>query len=310
MSAVTGTAPSAVKAKSGVRRVLGSAMRTTRGRVGFVLTTFVVLIAVVGPFVSPHTYSEFTAPPYTARGGPGGLLGTDVLGRDVLSRVLHGGWLLLLLAVVATALAVGLGTALGIVAAYRQGTVGGVIMRGVDVLLSIPQLVFVLMIVSVVGASNLLLVAAVAIVQTPQTARLVYSVGQDLTERDFVKAVALWGVPPRTVIWRQVMPNLVTTLAVEVGLRLSYSIILISGLNFLGFGAQPPAPSWGVMVNENRLGLSVNIWGVLAPAILLGILAIGTNVLADAIARANSGEERSVDPGAAAEAAPVEKVAS
>ena len=309
MSTATAAAPKAVKAQSGVRRVVGAAMHTTRGRVGFALTAIVVLLAVIGPFIAPHSYSGFTAAPYTPRGGSGGVLGADVLGRDVLSRVLNGGWLLLLLAVVATALAVGVGTALGIAAAYRQGTVGGVIMRGVDVLLSIPQLVFVLMIVSVVGASNLLLVAAVAIVQAPQTARLIYSVGQDLTERDFVKAVALWGVPPRKVIWRQIMPNLVTTLAVETGLRLSYSIILISGLNFLGFGAQPPAPSWGVMVNENRLGLSVNIWGVLAPAILLGILAIGTNVLADAIARANSGEERSVDPGSVAEVAPTEKVA-
>lgn len=310
MSTATLAPPQAAKSTSGLRRVLGSALRTTRGRVGFALTAFVLLIAVVGPFVAPHSYTQFVAPPYSPRGGIGGLLGADVLGRDVFSRVLDGGWLLLLLAVVATVLAVGVGTGLGIVAAYRQGAVGGTIMRGVDVLLSIPQLVFVLMIVSVVGASNLLLVVAVAIVQAPQTARLVYSVGQDLTERDFVKAVALWGVPPRKVIWRQVMPNLVTTLAVETGLRLSYSIILISGLNFLGFGAQPPAPSWGVMVNENRLGLNVNIWGVLAPAILLGLLAIGTNVLADAIARANSGEERSIDPGPVSEEAPIEKVAS
>jgi peptide/nickel transport system permease protein len=84
-------------------------------------------------------------------------------------------------------------------------------------------------------------------------------------------------------------------MTVEVGLRLSYSIILIAGLNFLGFGVQPPAPSWGVMVNENRLGLSTNPWGLLAPAILLGILAVGTNVLADAIARANSGETRAIE---------------
>lgn len=305
MSGISAAKPRLAKgprAKSGLRRIVGAALRTARGRIGFGLTLFVVAIAVVGPFVSPHAFTKFVATPFHPAGGKAGLLGADVLGRDVLSRVLHGGWLLLVLAVVATILAVGAGTALGIVAAYRQGLVGGVIMRLVDILLSIPQLVFVLLIVSVVGASNLLLVVAVAIVQAPQTARLVYAVGQDITERDFVKAVALWGVPPRKVIWRQVMPNLVTTLAVESGLRLSYSIILISGLNFLGFGAQPPAPSWGVMVNENRLGLGVNVWGVVAPAILLGILAVGTNVLADAIARANSGEERSVAPETEAEA--------
>ena len=104
--------------------------------------------------------------------------------------------------------------------------------------------------------------------------------------------MAVWGVPPRTVIRRQVLPSLVTTLAVEVGLRLSVSIVLISGLNFLGFGVQPPDPSWGVMVNENRLGLASNVWGVVAPAAILGLLAIGTNVFADALARANLGENR------------------
>jgi len=90
---------------------------------------------------------------------------------------------------------------------------------------------------------------------------------------------------PRTVIRRHVMPSLTTPLAVETGLRLSFSIILISGINFLGFGTKPPNPSWGVMVNENRLGLATNYWGVLAPAIMLAILAVGTNVFADALAR-------------------------
>ena len=132
----------------------------------------------------------------------------------------------------------------------------------------------------------------VALVQAPQVTRVIYASAQDICERDFVKAVEVWGVPPRTVIRRQVLPSLVTTLAVEAGLRLSFSIVLISGLNFLGFGVQPPDPSWGVMVNENRLGMAANPWGVVAPAVILGILAIGTNVFADALARANFGENR------------------
>lgn len=290
------TAPAAPGRRVGaVRRVTGSALRTGRGRVGLALTALIVGIAVIGPFVAPHGPATFTTLPYAPRGTGTGLLGGDVLGRDVWSRVLRGGWLLLFLAALATALGVAVGAALGIVAAYRQGRTGGTIMRLVDILLSVPQLVFVLLIVSVIGARNWILVLAVAAVQAPQVARVIYASGQDVCERDFVKAVALWGVAPRRVIWRQVMPNLVTPLAVETGLRLSFSIILISGLNFLGFGVQPPTPSWGVMVNENRLGLAVNPWGVIAPALLLGILAVGTNMLADALARANSGERRPAD---------------
>lgn len=291
-----GPAPSKpVRRKGAVRRVTGAALRTGRGRTGLALTGLVVAFAVIGPFVAPHTASEFTSAPYSPPGGTNGLLGSDGLGRDVWSRLLHGGWFLLWLAAVATFLGVAVGAALGIISAYRQGRVGGAIMRVIDILLSVPQLVFVLLIVSVVGAKSWILVLAVAAVQAPQVARVIYASGQDVCERDFVKAVSLWGVPARSVIWRQVMPNLVTPLAVETGLRLSFSIILISGLNFLGFGVQPPSPSWGVMVNENRLGLAANPWGVVAPAIMLGILAVGTNILADAIARANSGEGRAAE---------------
>jgi peptide/nickel transport system permease protein len=175
-------------------------------------------------------------------------------------------------------------------AAYRGRFTEVAVMRSVDVMLAIPQLVFVLLIVSVIGAKTWLVVVAVTLCQAPQVARVMYAAAQDICERDFVKAVALWGVPPRTVIRRHVMPSLTTPLAVEVGLRLSFSIILIAGINFLGFGTQPPNPSWGVMVNENRLGLATNYWGVLAPAILLAILAVGTNVLADALARVAFGE--------------------
>jgi peptide/nickel transport system permease protein len=286
--------------KGAFRRVTGAALRTGRGKIGLGLTLLVTAIAVIGPFVAPHSPTAFTTAPYSAPGGTAGLLGGDELGRDVLSRLLHGGYFLLFLAAVATFLGVAVGAAIGIVSAYRQGWAGGFLMRIVDIILCVPQLVFVLLIVSVVGAKSWILVLAVAGVQAPQVARVIYSAGQDVCERDYVKAVALWGVSPRRVIWRQVMPNLITPLAVETGLRLSFSIILISGLNFLGFGVQPPAPSWGVMINENRLGLVANPYGVIAPAILLGVLAVGTNMLADAIARANAGDGRVSEPGESA----------
>jgi len=199
---------------------------------------------------------------------------------------------LLILAIVATAAAVLLGAFLGVSAAYRRGKYEAVVMRGVDVVLALPQLIFVLLLVSVAGAGMWLVLVAVALSQAPQVARVVHGAAQDVCERDFVKAVALWGVPPRKVISRQVLPNLVTPLMVETGLRLSYSIIVIAGINFLGFGVTPPDPNWGVMINENRIGLGLNPWAVVAPAIILAVLSVGTNTFTDAVARANLGEAR------------------
>lgn len=296
MSAVTTTTDvPAVEHKAGpgaVVRVLTGALRTTRGKVGFTLMVLVLLIAFVGPLTGGDT-TGFEAAPYTKPGVNGaGILGTDTLGRSVLVRTLHGGWQIMLWSIAATALSIALGAIAGVVAAYRRGWAENVTMRGVDVALAMPQLVFVLLLLSVIGPKWWLIIIAVALSQAPQTARVIHAAAQSVCERDFVKAVAVWGVPPRTVLRRHVMPNLITPLMVEAGLRLSYSIILIAGLSFLGLGTRPPNPDWGVMVNENRLGLATNYWGVMAPAILLALLAVGTNTFADAIARANLGEER------------------
>jgi peptide/nickel transport system permease protein len=273
--------------------VLRDAVRTRRGKIGAGLTLCVLAIAFLGPFVpGVPSPTAFQAPPFSMPGGDAGLLGTDVLGRSVLSRTLHGGWLILIMSIIATAITVGVGSVIGVVAAYRRGWIENFLMRGVDVVLAIPQLVFVLLLLSVIGPKLWLLVLSVGLSQAPQTARVIHASAQSVCERDFVKAVAVWGVPPRTVVRRHVMPSLITPTMVETGLRLSYSIILISGLSFLGFGTRPPKADWGVMINENRLGLGTNFWGVVAPAILLALLSIGTNTFADAIARANLGEAR------------------
>jgi peptide/nickel transport system permease protein len=280
--------------RGAIVRALGSAVRSWRGRIGLLMVLVVLALAFVGPFVSPHSATDFVAAP-SSPPGHGYLLGADGLGQDVLSRLLHGGWRLLVLAVLATALALSVGTLVGVTAAYRRGWAETALMRGVDVLLAFPQLVFVLLVVSVLGTPTWLLVLTVAIAQAPQIARVVHAGAQDICERDFVQAVALWGVPPRIVIARHVLPSLSTPLAVEAGLRLSFSIVIISGLNFLGFGVQPPDPSWGVMINENRLGMASNPWGVAAPALVLALLAIGTNLFTDAFARAAFGEDRADD---------------
>ncbi|STZ58540.1 ABC transporter permease [Mycolicibacterium tokaiense] len=279
-----------------VVRLLRGALTSRRGMIGAVLTLIVVAITFLGPLVAGGSPTVPTTIPFAPPGNGNGLLGGDQLGRDVLTRVLHGGIRLLLLAMAATALAVIVGALAGVVAAYRGGTIDTAIMRGVDVLLGIPQLVLALLLLSMLGPQDWLVILAVAVTQAPQVARVMHAAAQNVCEQDYVKAVANWGVPPRTVIRRHVMPSLVTPLTVETGLRLSYSIVMIAGLSFIGLGAPPPDPDWGVMINENRLAMAANPWGVLAPAILLALLAVGVNTFADAVARTSLGGARSADP--------------
>ena len=269
----------------------GAAVRTRRGAAGLALAGFVVAVAVLGPLVAPDSPSALQTFPF---GKPSGRfpLGADFLGRDVLSRVLEGGWLLLLMAVCATALGVAAGAAAGISAAYLRGRADGLIMRTVNVILAFPQLVFALLLLSILGPKIWLIVLAVGLTHAPAVARVLRSATLDISERDFVKVAELQGMRPASVMAREILPSLSTPLMVEAGLRLTYSIIIMAGLAFLGFGQPPPAPSWGTMINENRAGLALNPWAVIVPALLIALLTIGTNLLTDAIGRAALGVDR------------------
>src|SRR6185437_13351402 len=219
-------------------------------------------------------------------------LGGDSLGRDVLSRVLDGGRALLVMATCATALGVAGGAAAGVSAAYLRGVSDGIIMRAVDVILSFPQLVFALLLLSLLGPKLWLITIAVGVSHGPQVARVLRSATLDLSERDFVKAAELQGMRPVKVMRKEILPNLVSPLMVEAGLRLTYSIVIIAGLAFLGFGQPPSAPNWGTMINENRDGLSLDPWAVIVPALLIALLTIGTNTFTDAFARVAIGVDR------------------
>ncbi len=300
MAATAPVAPSAPAARSHaaprIRRhrwgsVLWSAARTPRGAIGLGLALFVVLVAVIGPSVAPNPQEALVTLAY---GKPSGQfwLGGDFLGRDVLSRVLDGGWLLLIMAACATVLGLAGGAAAGVSAAYLRGVSDGIIMRAVDVILSFPQIVFALLLLSLLGPKLWLITIAVGFSHAPQVARVLRSATLDLAERDFVKAAELQGMRPARVMWKEILPNLVSPLMVEAGLRLTYSIVIMAGLAFLGFGQPPPAASWGTMINENRDGLALNPWAVVVPALLIALLTIGTNTFTDAFARVAIGVDR------------------
>ncbi|MEI7631676.1 MAG: ABC transporter permease subunit, partial [Actinomycetes bacterium] len=132
----------------------------------------------------------------------------------------------------------------------------------------------------------------VALGHAPQVARVIRAAALDVSERPYVRAVEIQGVPRRKVMYSEILPNLVTPLMVEAGLRMTYSIVVMAGLAFLGFGQAPPDPNWGIMINENRVGLQSNPWAVVVPALLISLLTIGTNTFTDAVARVAIGVER------------------
>jgi peptide/nickel transport system permease protein len=280
--------------------VLQRAARTPRGAIGLTVAGLVVLLAIIGPFVAPHNPTVSVAQTFGTPGSGNGLLGGDVLGRDALSRVLAGGWLLLAVAAGATLLGVGLGVMLGVTAAYLGSWKDGLIMRVVDVVLAFPQLVFALLLVSVAGTHIWLLILAVGLSHAPQVARVVRAAALDVCERDFVKAVELYDTPSLRVMTGEVLPNILSVVMVELGLRFTYSILIIASMSFLGFGLQPPTPNWGLMINENRIGLVVNPWAVIVPAALIAILTVGLNTFTDAIARASLGVDRPIEEAAVA----------
>jgi peptide/nickel transport system permease protein len=294
--ATPAVAPGTKSAPTRLRRrqwltVLGQSVRTPRGAIGISLTGFVVLVAAVGPFVAPHSSTAFVAPDFSKPSGQF-LFGTDTLGRDVLSRVLDGGWVLLVMAVAATLFGIVVGAIAGVSAAYLRGRWDGLIMRTVDIVLAFPQLVFALLLVSILGPKLWLIVLAVGFSHAPAVARVLRAATLEISERDFVKAVELQGMRPWRVMAKEIIPNLISPIMVEAGLRLTYSIVIMAGLSYLGFGQPPPAANWGLMVGENQTGLVANPWAVIVPAALIALLTVGTNTFTDAVARVAIGVDR------------------
>jgi peptide/nickel transport system permease protein len=196
------------------------------------------------------------------------------------------------MAFAAATIGVVLGAAVGILAAYSRSGLDDVLMRGMDVVLAFPQIVFVLLFVSLLGTKLWLIVLLVAITWVPQVARVARGITSEVVHREYVEAAELIGLPRRRILAREILPNVTTPLTVEYGLRLTWSIALIAAISFLGFGIQPPSADWGLMINENRSIINVQPWALVAPAVCIALFAIGTNLVAEGIARSIAGVDR------------------
>ncbi|HEX7298824.1 MAG TPA: ABC transporter permease [Solirubrobacteraceae bacterium] len=273
--------------------VVARAARLRRAQIGAAIVGLIALVALAGPLVAPHTPTEFVGAP---NAGPSGtaVFGTDALGRDVLSRFLSGGRTVLWISAAATLLGVAAGTTVGLVAAYARGWLDELLMRLNDVMLAFPQIIFVLLAISVVGPKLWLIVLTVGATHAPRVARVMRGAAQQIVGRDFVDAAEAVGERRWRIVFGELLPNVTSTLLVELGLRMTYSIGLVAAVSFLGFGLQPPAADWGLMINENRLSITIQPWGVMLPVAVIGLLTIGVNLMTDGIARAAIGIDREV----------------
>lgn len=266
-------------------RLAGRLWRPTGSstRIALAVVALYVFVAVFGGLLAPFSPVDFNMTAVLKPPSWVHPFGTDGFGRDVLSRVLTGARSILMLATLSTALGVATGSALGLVSGYRGGLVDEALMRLVDILLALPGLLLAMLILTSLGSSPINLVLAIAIVFVPKSARVARSAVAPLRRLGYVEAARLRGTGWLSIVFRELLPNVQGELAVEFCLRFAYALLLISSLGFLGFGVQPPAPDWGLMISEARGIVMIAPWIVLFPALAIGIIVVAINVLADGL---------------------------
>jgi peptide/nickel transport system permease protein len=272
---------------------LRRSLQLTRTRIGLAILALVVGVAVFGPLFAPHSATEFVGAPFS-RSTSTAPLGTDYLGRDVLSRFLDGGREILLVGILGTILAVGAGTLLGLLTGYSPRIVDEGLMRLVDLLISFPGLVLALLVITVIGAHAWVLVLVVGLTFMPYTARIVRSSTISVRQSDFIRYAEGTGMSLRRILTGEILANIVAPLTVEFGLRLTQSIGVIAGLDFLGLGVAPPNPDWGLMTQENQSGLVTAPLSVLLPIAAIVALTVGANLVTDGIGNAAAGVDRTL----------------
>jgi peptide/nickel transport system permease protein len=265
-------------------RIVGQVTRHRSGAIGLTLAVTVMLLALIGPLFAPHGPSDVVGPPFASPGGTA-LVGTDFLGRDVLSRVLWGGRSLLGMAVGATFLGYAIGVTGGLFAGYRRTIADPILMRTMDVILSFPPLIFLLVLATGTSPNTEILLLGVGVVLAPGATRIVRAATQVAAQRGYVEAAVARGEKTSAILRRELFPSILNTVLADAGIRFTSAILLIAAVSFLGLGLQPPAADWALMISENRSGMTLQPWTVALPALLIALLTVAVNMVADAFAR-------------------------
>jgi peptide/nickel transport system permease protein len=258
-------------------------------RIGIVILAVHLVVAATGPLWAPYGYSQMRAGMPLAGASWAHPFGTDQLGRDIFSRVVHGGHIVLALALSGTLLGLAAGAVIGLWSGYVGGWIDEVVQRLIEALISIPFLVLALMAIATAGpqwsGNPVLIVLVVALVYAPRIARMARASAVEIATRDHVTVARLRGEGAFSVMRRELLPNATGVILVEFALRAGYAPVLVGSLGFLGFGLRPPTPEWGLIISENRALLIVSPATVIGPGLALASLVVGLNLFTEGLAR-------------------------
>lgn len=256
---------------------------------GFILSLFIIMLSVSAPFIvafdslQNNLAESLNAPQYFSKGWSGHILGTDNLGRDILTRVLIGSRYSLIVSIGAVSLSLILGIILGLYSGYYGGWVDNIIMRLTDIQLAIPQLLLAIAIVAVLGPSIINLIFILAVTGWMSIARLVRGQLLVIREIEFVSASRVIGESDNRIIFSQILPNITTPLVILASQRIGFTILLEANLSFLGLGVQAPTPSWGTMISDGRQYLMTAPWIIMAPGVALMLTVLAFNFIGDGL---------------------------
>ncbi|MDQ0269168.1 ABC transporter permease [Cytobacillus purgationiresistens] len=270
------------KKESRVYNYFANLFRSWTGTLGFIIIIGLLFISIFGPWITPHDplYADFSKkllPPMT----DGHLLGTDQLGRDILSRMIVGARVSVIIGVLTVVIAGTFGTIVGIISGYFRGWIDVVLMRIVDVQLSFPFILLVLVINAIIGGGLRNIIISLAIGGWVIFARMIRSEVLALREKEFITACVATGVSRFEILFRHILPNLFTPLIILASLQIGTFIIAEASVSFLGFGVQPPEPAWGNMLNEGKDYIFSSWWLITFPGIAIIIAALGVNLFGD-----------------------------
>ena len=277
-----------------VRSGLSLILRTNSGRIGLPMVLVFLFLTISGPWLGdwlPHSPTEMPEPMAEYQLLPPSWqfwMGTDQYGRDILSRVLTGATSLVLTAGVGAGLGIILGTVVGISSGYKGGRVDEVVMRVMDGLMSFPTLLLALLVLFTLGPSRVNIAATIGFVSMPSIARVVRSTTLSLKSMEFIQSARLRGESTAYIIFREILPNVMPVIGVEASVRMSYAILSVASLGFLGLGIQPPSPDWGLAISMGRRFLISAPWIAVAPIIAISLLVLSLNLLSDGIRQASN----------------------
>ena len=269
----------------GFLRVLKQLASRPLSLLGLLIAILFFLMAIFGPLIAPYPFDALL--PNAARLPPSSqyVFGTDKLGRDVFSRVLFGAREVIAIPGIATAIAVVIGTTVGLFLGYYGGWIDEVVSRGLDSLLALPAMLLALVMLGTIGPSPVGIVIVIVVLYVPIVTRVIRSATLNVRASGFIEAARLRGESTPYILFREILPSILPALSVEAALRFSYAIFLTASLGFLGLGVQPPSPDWGRMVNEARESYDRAPWALWFPAAAIAVLVIGVNLLADGLRR-------------------------